>query len=154
VRIFETIEIDASMNRVWEVISDIDNEPEYWWGTREVKNLSRNGNVVDREIVQNFRNHRISQRVILKPQSEIEFRYLEGLTMGTKYLRLESVTDERQKLTAEWNVHFTGVYQIASFFIARHIRRGTRDALQRIKDVAEGKLLKETVDRSGVSNVS
>ena len=36
-------EINATVERVWEVISDIDNEPKFWKGTKEVKTLSTEG---------------------------------------------------------------------------------------------------------------
>ena len=32
-------EINATLEKVWEVISDIDNEPKFWKGTKEVKNI-------------------------------------------------------------------------------------------------------------------
>jgi hypothetical protein len=135
-KIHESIEIKASKDRVWEIISDIDHEPDYWWGTKEVKNMSKNGNTIDREITQNFRNHKISQRVILRPKDEVETRYLKGLTEGTKLLKLESKEDA-QNLQACWDVHFPGLYILLSYLLARHIRKGTRDALQRIKLASE-----------------
>jgi len=137
-KIEESIEIDAPVDRVWDIISDLDNEPEYWWGTREVKNLTREGNVIDREIYQNFRKHGIKQRVTLRPRTEVEIQYLKGLTEGVKFLRLESAGENRQRLVALWKIHFTGIYWFATPFIQRHVRKGTRDALLRIKDVSEG----------------
>jgi hypothetical protein len=141
-KIEESINIDAPGDRAWEIISDLDNEPEYWWGTREVRNLSKDGNVVEREIYQNFRKHGIKQKVILRPKTEIEIQYLKGLTEGVKFLRLESTGENRKKLVALWNIHFTGIYWFATPFIQRHVRKGTRDALQRIKDVSEGRTIK------------
>jgi len=123
---------------VWEIVSDLDNEREYWWGTREVKNLSKEGNVINREIYQNFRNHVILQKVIVKPQKEIEIQYLKGLTEGVKYLRITSHSNKEQTLEAEWIVHFPGTFFLATPFIARHVRRGTKDALRRV-DAAEGR---------------
>ena len=32
--------INSSQEKIWDVISDIDNEPKFWKGTKEVKNLS------------------------------------------------------------------------------------------------------------------
>jgi len=143
-RIAESIEIAAPLNKVWEIISDLDNEAEYWWGTREVKNISSEGNVINREIFQNFRNHGIMQKVILKPPKEIEIQYLKGLTEGVKYLRISSQSAETQKLEAEWCIHFTGIYFFTTPLIARHVRKGTKDALQRIKDAAEGRPVQTT----------
>ena len=37
-----SVEISAPVDRVWEVISDIDNEPKFWRGTKEIRNISKN----------------------------------------------------------------------------------------------------------------
>jgi hypothetical protein len=140
----ESIDINAPLSRVWEIVSDLDNEPEYWWGTREIRNISREGNVVHREIYQNFRKHAILQKVLLTPQKEIEIQYLRGLTEGVKYIRVNSVAEDKQSLVTEWKIHFTGIYFFATPFIARHVRKGTKDALQRIKDVSEGRPIQHT----------
>ncbi|MGI0092166.1 MAG: type II toxin-antitoxin system RatA family toxin [Nitrososphaerales archaeon] len=136
-RIQESIEINASRDRVWEIVADLDNEPEYWWGTKVVSNVQKNGNVITRDIVQNFRNHTISQKIILKPKDEIEIRYIKGLTEGMKYLKLDTIDQNTQKLTAIWRVRFPGIYVLLTPFIGRHIRKGTIEALQRIKKASE-----------------
>ena len=41
-------EINATVEKVWEVISDIDNEPKFWKGTKEVKTLSVEGDIINR----------------------------------------------------------------------------------------------------------
>jgi len=30
------VEINATVDKVWDVVSDIDNEPKFWKGTKEV----------------------------------------------------------------------------------------------------------------------
>lgn len=136
-KINESIEVDADVDRVWSVVSDLDKEPDFWWGTKEVRNISRDGNVLNRAIVQNFGNKMISQRVIFRPKEEIEIRYLKGVTEGTKLLKLEKLRDDRQRITATWDIHFSGVYGLISFFLARHVKNGTFDALGRIKQACE-----------------
>lgn len=133
----ESIEVNASVDKVWMVISDVDNEPDYWWGTKEVRNISREGNVLNRDIVQNFGNHVISQRVIFRPKQEIETQYLKGVTEGTKLLKLEKLRDNRQRLTATWDIHFPGIYALMTFFVSRHVKKGTIDALGRVKNACE-----------------
>ncbi|MFI5421934.1 MAG: type II toxin-antitoxin system RatA family toxin [Nitrososphaerales archaeon] len=147
-KIVATIEISAPQERVWKIISDLDNEAEYWWGTKDVRNISREGNVIKREIYQNFRNHAISQDVFLRPPHEIEIRYLKGLTEGVKFLRLESVSKETQKLVVFWDIHFPGIYRLATPIISRHVKKGTTDALQRIKDVSEGRQIQYPEEQS------
>ena len=136
-KVKESIEIDADVDRVWSVVSDLDKEPDFWWGTKEVRNISRDGNVLNREIVQNFGNNVISQKVIFRPMEEIEIQYLKGVTEGTKLLKLEKLNDDRQRITATWDIHFPGIYALISFFVTRHVKKGTIDALGRIKHDCE-----------------
>ena len=136
-KIKESIEVDGDADRVWSVISDLDSEPDFWWGTKSVRNISREGNVLNREIVQNFGDHVISQKVTFRPKEEIEIQYLKGVTEGTKLLKLEKMDDNRQRVTAAWDIHFPGIYALTTFFVARHVRKGTVDALGRIKQACE-----------------
>jgi hypothetical protein len=122
---------------VWEIISDLDHEPEYWWGTKAVKNISREQNILNREITQNFGNKKIVQKVILRPMDEVETIYVEGVTEGTKLIKIESISQEKQRVTAKWNIRFPGFYSLMSYFISRHVKKGTLDALDRIKKASE-----------------
>jgi hypothetical protein len=137
-KISHTVEIRAPRDRVWEIISDLENEPEYWYGTKEVRTISREGNVVEREITQNFRNHRIRQRAVLRPKDSVEIHYLKGLTEGMKVVSIQATSEDVQLLNAFWDVHFPGIYKLVSPLIRRHIENGTKNALARIKSAAEG----------------
>jgi hypothetical protein len=48
--------VAASIGSVWDVIADIDREPEFWHGTKSIKNISKTGNIIEREVVIAFRN--------------------------------------------------------------------------------------------------
>lgn len=136
-KIERSIEVLATRDRVWEVISDLDNEPEYWYGTREVRNISRDGNIVNREITQNFRKHRILQKVVLRPKDSIETDYLKGLTEGKKTISIRSDSEDRQTVNVMWDVKFTGVFRLLTPWLKKHTDHGTVSALERIKSAVE-----------------
>jgi carbon monoxide dehydrogenase subunit G len=131
------IEVNAPRDKVWEVVSDIDNEPEYWHGTREVINLRREGNVTDRVVVQNFMGTRVEQRVTLRPEESVEVEYLKGTTVGKKRVDIIQEGASRHLVRASWEVRFTGVLWLITPIIRNHIVRGTENALVRIKEAAE-----------------
>ena len=142
-KIEHSIEINSSKDKVWDVISDLDNEPEYWYGTKSVHNISKEANIITREITQNFGDRRIQQKVILHPKDSIEVNYLKGVTEGSKVLAIESLGENLQRLKATWNVRFPGIFKIGTPMIKGHVEKGTVMALQRIKDVAEGRPLQK-----------
>jgi hypothetical protein len=139
-KIEQSVEIHAPRDRVWEIISDLDSEPEYWYGTSDVRIISKEGdNVFNREITQNFRKHKILQRVYIHPEeSSVEIKYLKGLTEGVKTVSIiEKKSDSSLILRAFWDIHFPGIYWLLTPFISRHVRKGTVNALDRIKTAAE-----------------
>jgi ribosome-associated toxin RatA of RatAB toxin-antitoxin module len=143
-KIEESIEIDASKERIWDIISDLENEPEYWHGTKEVRTISRKDNEIEREITQKFRNNKTYQRAFLRPKESVEIHYLKGLTEGIKVISIESQTVNRQLLKVFWDIHYTGIYKLATPFIKRHTVNGTIHALQRIKASAEATPIQST----------
>ena len=42
--IVTSVIINSTQEKIWDVISDIDNEPKFWKGTKEVKNISKKEN--------------------------------------------------------------------------------------------------------------
>ena len=57
-----SIEINAQIDKVWDIISDLDAEPKFWRGTKETKIISRDGNVITREIIIAFRDSKCMQK--------------------------------------------------------------------------------------------
>lgn len=133
-----SVEVEARREAVWEVVSAIDDEAEYWHGTKEVHNISREGNVTERVVVQNFMGTRVTQRVTLRPMDSVEVEYLKGTTVGTKTITIEGDSGSRQRVNVVWKVRFTGLLWFITPVIKNHIVKGTENALQRIKLVAEG----------------
>ena len=130
--------VAAPRERVWSVVSDIDNEPEYWHGTREVLNRSRAGNVTNRTIISNFMGTRIEQRVTLIPMESVVTEYVKGVTVGKKTVSIKP-SEGGFEVKAEWDVRFTGFVRLIAPYVRGHIVRGTENALVRIRDVAEGR---------------
>ena len=40
----------GSLDSVWDVIADIKREPEFWHGTKSIKNISKTRNIVERDV--------------------------------------------------------------------------------------------------------
>ena len=66
--------VAASIDRVWDVISDIDRDPDFWRGTRHIKNISKTENTVEREVVIAFRNSVCQEIVTIDPKKVNQYR--------------------------------------------------------------------------------
>ena len=125
-------EINATPEKVWEVVSDIDNEPKFWKGTKEVRNLEKDGNTVKREITIAFRDQKCMQEVTLEPKERIKAKFTKGIIDGEKVVSVIQ-HDEKTILRTVRNIRLTGMMGMFTGMIKKHIKSGTEQAMQSIK---------------------
>jgi len=131
-----TVDILASVDKVWEIVSDLDNEPKFWRGTKEVRNISKDGNVITREITIAFKDKKCMQEVTLYPKEKIAAVFTKGIIKGTKIIKLSPIED-KTKLEAIWDIKLSGMMGMFTGIIKKHIQSGTEQALQSIKEEIE-----------------
>ena len=130
------IEINAPIDKVWEIISDIDNEPKFWKGTKEVKNLSKEGDLIKREITIAFRDQKCLQDVRLEPKEKVEAKFTKGIINGTKIVKIIP-KEEKIILQTVWDIKLTGMMSMFTGMLKKHIKSGTEQAMQSIKEEIE-----------------
>ncbi len=138
-RIEKTVTIAADPQRVWSLASALDREPEIWKGTKAVRTLSANGNVVEREVTLAFRDRKERERVTLEPPRRVVHELLQGPMKGTKTVELSPKGDGTTQLTAVYDVRLTGFLKFGTGPFTKHAAEGVEHALERIKAIAEGR---------------
>jgi len=128
--------IQSTVDKVWDIISDIDNETKYWKGTKEIHNISKDGNKIKREIIIAFRDSKCLQEVTLNPKEKIEVEFTKGIIEGTKTINLKTLEGEIL-LEAIWDVKLSGMMGMFTGMIKKHVKSGTEQALEAIKSEAE-----------------
>ena len=128
--------IQSTVDKVWDIISDIDNETKYWKGTKEIHNISKDGNKIKREIIIAFRDSKCLQEVTLNPKEKIEVEFTKGIIEGTKTINLKTL-EGKILLEAIWDVKLSGMMGMFTGMIKKHVKSGTEQALQAIKSEAE-----------------
>ena len=132
-----SVKINSTQEKIWDVISDIDNEPKFWKGTKEVRNISKDGNQVSREITIAFRDQKCMQEVTIVPKETIKAVFTKGVIVGEKTLTLRDAVDDSCELEAIWDVKLSGKMGLFTGMIKKHINSGTKQALQAIKEEVE-----------------
>ncbi|MBT8242424.1 MAG: SRPBCC family protein [Nitrosopumilus sp.] len=130
------VEINAEIDKVWEIVSDIDNEPKFWKGTKEVRNISKEGNIVNREVTIAFRDQKCLQEVKIQPKEKIEAKFIKGIIDGKKIITLIP-KDSKTILSTYWDIKLTGMMGMFTGMIKKHIKSGTEQAMQSIKKEIE-----------------
>jgi len=128
--------VNAPTDKVWDIISDLDNETKYWKGTKQIRNISKEGNKITREITLVFRDSKCMQQITLSPKEKIEAVFTNGLLKGTKTIILKP-KEKGVSLEAVWDIKLSGMMGMFTGMVKKHIRNGTEQALQSIKEEAE-----------------
>jgi ribosome-associated toxin RatA of RatAB toxin-antitoxin module len=125
-------EIKTQPSKVWEIISDLDREPEFWHGTKSIKNISKSDNTIEREVVIAFRNSLCKEIVLLEPMKSITTTIVEGPIRGKKVIVIHSEGENKTVVDVEWDIKVSGFMGLFSGMVKKHILEGTEAALDRI----------------------
>jgi Oligoketide cyclase/lipid transport protein len=136
VQIQASVEIDASVDKIWSIASDLDSEPRFWKGTKEVRNISKEGNTVTREVTIAFKDSKCMQTVTLYPKEKIQIQFTKGVIEGTKTLTLVQIGD-KTRLDVLWDMKLAGMMGMFTGMIKKHIQSGSEQALESIKQEAQ-----------------
>jgi Polyketide cyclase / dehydrase and lipid transport len=129
-------EIPASVDKVWNIISNVDKDPLYWSGIKEVKNVNTNSNVVERDIT-TINNAEAHQIVTLDPKKSIIINQTAGPIIGTRTLILSPSDVNGTKIDVSWNMDLSGIPIIGRGFAKDNILKFTEEALNKIADAAK-----------------
>jgi ribosome-associated toxin RatA of RatAB toxin-antitoxin module len=135
-KITVSVDLNVSIDKVWEIISDLDNEPKFWKGTKEIRNISSNENIVKREVTIAFRDQKCMQEITILPKQKIEAKFTKGIIIGKKILNLKE-TQIGCNLEVIWEIKLSGMMGMFTGMITKHIQSGTEQALQAIKQEVE-----------------
>lgn len=103
-----SVDIKAPIDKVWAIVSDLDNEPKFWKGIKKIRNISKEGNLINREVIIAFRDQKCVEEITLYPKEKIQIVFTKGIIKGTKTINLnrkESIT----QLDAIWDIKLSGM---------------------------------------------
>ena len=135
-------EIAAPIDQVWNIVSDVDSETQYWPTTKSIKNINKtDNNIIEREVTiragpQDAKTH---QFVTLNAeQTLIQTDITEGPVTGSRVLTLNpSLEDNKTKVDVLWKVDMSGIPAIARGFAKDNFMKTTEEALSKIAQTVE-----------------
>ncbi|MCY1155041.1 MAG: hypothetical protein MOP49_352 [Nitrososphaera sp.] len=130
-------DVSAPLDRIWNIVADVDNEPRYWHGTKTVKNISKADYKIEREVTIAFKDSKCRQTVLLNPKKSVEIMITEGPIKGTKIVLLNPLDNHKTRIDVVWNIKLAGFLGVFTGIVKRHIAKGTDEALVRIAEAVE-----------------
>jgi hypothetical protein len=133
-------QISAPLDQAWEIISNMDGEPQYLRGLNAVYNVSKKGNALKREVTVDPRDLKGHQTVALYPKKSIELTLSEGPMISTRIVTLIPYSSDNEIKTTTrihvcWDIKLSD--NIPPLFrgivVREHIAKATEEeALDRI----------------------
>lgn len=137
IEITTKIMIDSSPNQVWKVISDINNDSEFWKGIMKIRNTSKEGNVINREVT--LKNaDKCYQKIILFHMEGIHIRWARGTINGIKDIMITPI-GKQTLLKVEMNYKIRGVASLFPRYVSEDLLNEAELAMQLIKEKVEKK---------------
>jgi carbon monoxide dehydrogenase subunit G len=137
--IAEVREVDASVDEVWDIVSDVDNDLEYWSGLTSIHNIQKEVNLIEREVVVGFMGRKGTQRIELVPKESVQLTMIDGPLTGSREIKLVPLGKRRTKIDVSWNIQFSAIPVFAQGFVRSRLEEGTREALDKIAKAAEAR---------------
>ena len=130
------IEINASAEKVWEVVSDLDNDPKFWTSITSIRNISHENNEIKREVTL-AKVNKCMQIISLYPKEKIHTEWTKGIIKGTKDLIL-TPRGNGTYLESVLDYKFSGMAGFLSGKITKDVTIEAQRAVESIKQKAEG----------------
>ena len=136
-------EVSAPIDKVWNIVSDIDNEAKYWSIIKNIKNINKTDTMTEREVtVQagpggDARTHQI---VTVDPdQFAVKMNITEGPITGSRLITLTPENNTTTRVDAVWGIDLSGIPLLGKGFAKDSFQKTTENALSNIAAAAEVK---------------
>jgi carbon monoxide dehydrogenase subunit G len=137
--------IKAGLDEVWDVLSDMDKEREYWTNVRDIKVLGTEGNKVEREATVGPRAfaQKTRQTLVFSPKKSIRLS-IEGESMsGERTIMVSPAGEAETTVEVVWGLELNGVPGFVEGIVKGQISKVTEEALKKIATEAERLAAKE-----------
>lgn len=131
-------QINAPTEKVWNIISNINDDPKFWKGTTAIRNLTKEDNMIIREVIIG-KVDRCLQTITLFPKEGIHIRWTKGFISGTKDIVLVPMGNATH-LEVVLEYKLSGMASFLPGKITKDLQREADEAVRLIKEKAEGKM--------------
>lgn len=132
-------EIYATLDTVWDIISDIDNDQKYWTNIRDIKILTNDGRTIEREVTAGpvgF-SQKSRQTIVLDPKKSIKLTMISDQMTGERTITLVPVERNVTRVDVLWNIEVKNAPGFVQGIMKNQISSATEMALAKIAEEAE-----------------
>ena len=144
VKITDSTIIDRPVEEVWSFVSDPGNDPKWYQGTMEVRQISEGPTAVGTtfEAVIQFRGRSlvaVARCIVLNPNKEVTWKFTSGLMKrSTDSWRVEPIDEKSTRLTRVFDMRVSGFWRLIQPIVARGTKQAHEAEIRNVKRIVEG----------------
>ncbi len=130
-------QIDVPLEKVWEVISKVDDDPKFWNLTKKIRNISKEEGAIIREVTLG-KDEKCQQKILLMPKEAVHVTWNKGMVTGTKDIIL-TPQGNTTLIEVQMNYKISGPARLFPRTISEQLQMEAEIAVDMIKEKAEGR---------------
>jgi uncharacterized protein YndB with AHSA1/START domain len=133
-------EVPAPIDKVWNIVSDIDNEAKYWSIIKNISNINETDTITEREVIVQAgpggeaRTHQIV--AVDSDQFVVKMNITEGPITGSRLITLTPENNTTTRVDAVWGIDLSGIPLLGKGFAKDNFQKTTENALSNIAAAA------------------
>lgn len=131
--------VNAPVDKVWNIVADVDKEPQYWSAIKEINNVNTTSNVTERDVTLSFNNAEAHQIITFHSKNSIVVNQTEGPITGTRTMTLTTPDNisSKTKIDVSWKMDLSRIPIFGKGFAKDNLFKTTEEALKKIASAAE-----------------
>ncbi len=131
------VQIDAPIERVWDVVSRVDEDPRFWNLMKAIRNISKSEKEIVRQVTLG-KTEKCNQKITFLPKEAVHVLWTKGVITGEKDIVLTSLGNATL-LEVKMDYKISGPARFFPGAITDDLHLEAEMAVELIKEKAEGK---------------
>ncbi len=131
------VQIDAPIERVWDVVSRVDEDPKFWNLMKAIRNISKSEKEIVRQVTLG-KTEKCNQKITFLPKEAVHVLWTKGVITGEKDIVLTSLGNATL-LEVKMDYKISGPARFFPGAITDDLHLEAEMAVELIKEKAEGK---------------
>ena len=131
----------TSVEKAWDLISNVDNDPKYWSQIRDIRVTKAEGNTVERDATVGPKtfSHKSHQVLVFDPKKTIKLTMMGGPMDGERTITFVSLGKNNTRIEVEWDLKLKDVPGFVQTIVKGQISKATDNALEKLAKELETK---------------
>jgi ribosome-associated toxin RatA of RatAB toxin-antitoxin module len=129
-------DVPASVDKLWNIVSNVSNDPKYWNQIHTVNIITKTENMIQADTTLGPFSAKGHEIVMLHPKQSVVTNIIQGPITGTRIVTLSPLSENKTRIDVSWSIDMSGIPFFARGFAKDNFMKSTEQALNGISQAA------------------